>query len=184
MSVRHKLRLATASAHEALHRAGPFAAIENGTIGFDAYGKLLGFLHRYHGSLSQVCRSAALALDRPELAAAHQDRVTALTADLAFLGRTAAAIPPDTVPGDGFAIGCLYTVQGSTLGGKVLHRQLAALLPGDDGRSFFKGSAADGEHWRHLCAGLEAHGEDYAQIEAGARHAFARFAGMLAQDDR
>jgi heme oxygenase len=76
-------------------------------------------------------------------------------------------------------VGVLYTVQGSTLGGKVIHRQLDGLLEGKEGRTFFKGSAEDGRHWRILCAGLE-HQTDAAALKAGARHAFARFADMLA----
>ena len=54
-----------------------------------------------------------------------------------------------------FAIGCLYTVQGSTLGGKVISRQLDALLHGEDGRRFFRGFPQDGANWQALCAGLE-----------------------------
>ena len=73
----------------------------------------------------------------------------------------------------------LYTVQGSTLGGKIIFSQLDYLLPDDAGRRFFKGGADDGKNWQRLCAALDGHGGDLAALEAGAHHGFARFQDML-----
>ena len=107
-------------------------------------------------------------------------RLRALQADLEFLGVTPPPAGSESVPDDAFAIGCLYTVQGSTLGGKVIARQLDGLLEGADGRRFFIGGSDDGAHWRLLYDRLEAREQDFARLEAGSRHAFARFAELLA----
>ena len=83
------------------------------------------------------------------------------------------------IAGEGaFCAGLLYTVQGSTLGGKVIFRQLDALLPDARGRGFFQGTADDARHWQMLCAALE-ECADIAALTAGARHGFERFGALL-----
>jgi heme oxygenase len=174
-----RLRTATDAVHQALHRAAPFAAIADGTATRESYGATLRFLHRYHAAMAPVCAHGASALGQPQLAEAHAARLAALESDLAHLGLAPVAVP-DEVPGDGdFCAGALYTVQGSTLGGKVIHSQLDALLPDDEGRRFFKGGPDDSRHWQSLCAALETRGTRLTQLEAGALRAFSRFREML-----
>jgi heme oxygenase len=182
-SMREKLRAATEEIHLALHRAAPFAAIADGTATRETYADTLAFLRRYHGAMAGWCAAGAWTLGLDGLARTHRERLAALRADLATFGR---AVPQaeeepahhEVFGAGAFAVGVLYTVQGSTLGGKVIHRQLDGLLDGEDGRSFFKGRAEDGHTWRMLCAALEQQ-SDGAALEAGARHAFARFSDML-----
>lgn len=181
MTVREELREATREVHEALHRATPFARIADGEMDLESYGALLQFLHRYHGLMTGACEAGAMALDAPELAAAHRARIAALEQDMDFLGVTPKAGLAETAQG-AFAIGCLYTVQGSTLGGKVIFRQLDALLDGKDGRRFFEGTVQDGANWRLLCQKLELQTQLDTIIE-GARHAFARFGTVLASEN-
>jgi heme oxygenase len=178
-SMRERLRAATEEIHLALHRAAPFAAIADGTATRESYADTLDFLWRYHRAMAGWCAAGAGALGLNGLAQAHQARLASLRDDLVVFGRDFPAIVQEPADDGAFAAGVLYTVQGSTLGGKVIHRQLDGLLDGEDGRSFFKGSAEDGHLWRLLCAGLERQ-KDGAALEAGARHAFARFADMLA----
>jgi heme oxygenase len=121
----------------------------------------------------------ARALGAPQLEAAHRARLTALEEDLAFLARPAQAAEEEPVSDPAFAIGCLYTVQGSTLGGKVVYRQLDSLFADTGGRRFFAGTAEDGARWRVLCDRLEEQRHPLARIEAGARHAFARFGALM-----
>lgn len=178
--VRGRLRAATDAAHQALHRAAPFAAIADGTATRDGYGQTLIFLHRYHSAMAPLCARGAAALGTPRLADAHEARLAALVQDLDFL-----ALAPEPAAGeapgdDGFCVGALYTVQGSVLGGKLIHRQLEGLLPGADGRRFFAGGAGDGQDWRLLCAALDGR-SDLARLEAGALHAFARFGALMAK---
>jgi heme oxygenase len=179
-SVRDQLRAATDEIHQALHRATPFAAIADGTATLESYGCTLRFLHRIHSALSAHCLRGANGLGVPQLASAHARRIAMLEIDLACLGVMADA-PDDAAPdaGEAFCAGVLYTVQGSTLGGKLIYRQLDALLPGDSGRNFFKGSAEDSRDWQSLCAALERRPEDLADMRTGSLYAFARFQDML-----
>jgi len=175
---RARLRGVTAGIHEALHGAEPFARIAEGRMDRQAYAALLRFLFRYHAAMEAPCAAGAAWLGVPELAHAHRCRLANLRADLAALGAKAVTAAP--VPGNGdFAVGILYTVLGSTLGGKVIHRQLDRLLPDDQGRRFFRGESGDGANWRLFCARLEEADLDMAQVEAGAVHAFACFQDML-----
>jgi heme oxygenase len=179
MAMRQQLRTITAEIHQALHGAEPFARIAAHTMDRKGYAALLCFLFRYHAAMQAACAAGAVRLHAPELADAQQRRLTALRADLAVLGAAVPVLLCD-VPGESdFAVGVLYTVLGSTLGGKVIYRQLDGLLPDDDGRRFFKGAPEDGAHWRLFCTQLEAAGLDEAQAEAGASFAFARFQSML-----
>jgi heme oxygenase len=184
--VRDQLRAATMEIHQALHHAAPFAAIAAGTMDKTGYGALLQVLHRYHSHMAPFCDAGARALGAPALAVAHQTRIMTLEADLSHLG-----LPQqngtDFFPGandtgrdtPSFGAGCLYTVQGSTLGGKVIYRQLDDLLPGLEGRRFFRGAPSDAADWQALCAGLERSGADLTALTQGAHFAFACFAKLL-----
>jgi len=176
--LRSRLRAATDDIHQALHRAAPFAAIADGAATRASYADTLEFLYRYHGAMAGWCAAGAEALGAPELERAHQVRMAALRQDLAFFGRAEPEVEQEAARACAFAAGVLYTVQGSTLGGKVIHRQLDVLLPGDGGRLFFKGSRDDGHTWQILCAALELQSDGTA-LEEGARHGFARFAAMM-----
>jgi heme oxygenase len=178
-TVRGQLRAATADMHEALHHAAPFARIADGRMDLDGYGALLDFLYRYHAALAPVCAAGAAALGLPDLAQAHRQRLTLLRNDLEATARALPAAISERPRDPGFNAGCLYTVQGSTLGGKVIFRQLDRLLPSADGRRFFQGTAQDGGIWGALCKALEDGGFAPARLEAGARHAFTRFGEML-----
>jgi heme oxygenase len=180
-SMRERLRAATEEIHLALHRAAPFAAIADGTVTRETYADTLVFLRRYHGAMAGWCAAGAWTLGLDGLARTHRERLAALCADLVTFGRGVPRAEEESARPGAFAVGVLYTVQGSTLGGKVIHRQLDSLLDGEDGRSFFKGRAEDGHTWRMLCAALEQQ-SDGAGLEAGARHAFARFSDMLPPD--
>ena len=178
-SVRARLRAATHDIHQALHRAAPFAAIADGVATLESYGATLMFLHRFHSALSPLCKRGAQALGAPQLADAHVRRVAALESDLAYVGLKAGT-PGSSVQvrGDAFCIGALYTVQGSTLGGKLIYRQLDALLPDASGRAFFKGSPEDSRDWQALCAALESYAGEQAEMETGALQAFGWFQDM------
>jgi heme oxygenase len=129
--------------------------------------------------MARHCQAGALALDAPELVAAHAARVVRLGKDLAFLDRVAPPVAGEAVRDKAFAVGCLYTVLGSTLGGKVISRQLEKLLPDGRGRSFFTGGQDDAAHWRLFCTRLEETDYSAAGVEAGARHAFDGFAALI-----
>lgn len=182
LSMRARLKAATDELHQALHRAAPFAAIADQTATRESYADTLVFLNRYHAAMAGWCAAGAQALGVRALAKAHRERLSALAQDLAFFGRAAPVVQmeQEAPRPAAFAAGVLYTVQGSTLGGKLIHRQLDTLLADNRGRLFFKGGAHDSHHWRFLCEALE-HQTDAAGLESGARHAFGCFGTMLAE---
>ena len=178
-SLRTHLSRATADIHQALHGAAPFALIARGEITHAGYGALLRLLQCYHLGMAGACAAGAQALDVPQLVEGHRTRIARLRNDLAFLGVPRAERAREPVHEGAFSIGCLYTVLGSTLGGKVISRQLENFLPDSKGRSFFAGAADDTAHWRLFCERLEICGQPPVPVEAGARHAFTRFAVLL-----
>ena len=83
-------------------------------------------------------------------------------------------------------MGCLYVMEGSTLGGRQLARQLDHLLPvaAMDGRMFLL-AGADRNHvrWREFCAVLDECGAEpapRAEMVTGAMEAFRCFEAWFA----
>ena len=97
-----------------------------------------------------------------------------LRADLAALGRRTAdtlalcdALPPLHTPAQ--AMGCLYVLEGATLGGVVIgrHVQRTLGLTPQSGASFFHGNGArTAEMWRSFRAALAAFAEAAAATHA------------------
>ncbi len=116
--------------------------------------------------------------DRPDVAFADRRRTRRLAADLATLGGHA----PRTGPSDivirslGEALGWLYVLEGSTLGGKAIRRALLARGDTMAGLSFLDPyGAVTGERWRDYLAVLEGQArspDDVAAMASGARAAF------------
>lgn len=164
-TVRAILRHATDAVHERLHQAEPFAAIAYRRLSRAGYAELLGRIAAFHFTIDAEpgeSRRALLSADLDALAAPPPPRL-AWNAPASRAGR----------------LGCAYVVAGSSLGGRVIYRQLDYLF-GDspEGRSFFRGSPADGARWRALCSRLEAEGAVPGAVDrmiAGAEAAFALF---------
>lgn len=173
-----RLREATQSQHEALERRT------------DVIGRLLtprgrrevvaGF-HRLHAGLEDgiaVWLAGDLALDFDA-----RRRTVLLEADLGVVGGRAQAVSDAPIAnGRGEALGQLYVLEGSALGGKVIRK--AVLQQGGDlaGLSFLDpyGDAL-AVRWRAFLAvvGREA---DIDPMVAGARAAFAYAESCLAQE--
>ncbi|WP_167737636.1 biliverdin-producing heme oxygenase [Sphingomonas parva] len=181
-SVRFALRSATEEVHERLHVARPFRDIAEGRLPLSGYGRLLASLHSFHAQLEAACDGAWAGAPR------SAGRVARLESDLGHLGEAAPPVPDGWSPParDGAALGCLYVAQGSTLGGRVVHRQLDYLLDGAPGRRFFAGSDADAATWRDLCGHLEREGRGAGRLDgmiAGASAAFALFEQCLERQE-
>lgn len=112
-------------------------------------------------------------------------RASLLVEDLVDLGDARAAVAAlpacDALPSLGSldeAWGCLYVLEGSTLGGQVLQRQLAprlGLSPHHGLRYFAGHGARTAERWKELGASLEryaAAGCDRDAVVRGARQTF------------
>jgi heme oxygenase len=111
-------------------------------------------------------------------------KVPLLERDLAALGSHATprvALPPGAVPQLEtlpHVIGCLYVLEGATLGGKVIARSLEKVLrlTADHGASFFNSyGAAVGAYWQELCAVLERSLTDVPSRSRAAEAATATF---------
>lgn len=138
-----------------------------------AYTRLLARFHGYYAPLEDrlagVADADVLGLDFAGRRKAHL-----LRDDLATLGMARASIdglprcfdlPVVTDPGD--ALGCLYVLEGATLGGQVVRRlaeRSLGLCPGR-GCSFFTSYGERvGEMWGAFCRVLE----DHAAAKPGA----------------
>jgi heme oxygenase len=120
------------------------------------------------------------------LSMAERARVPMLRADLMALGHvphTLAALPlcPALPPLDSraAALGCLYVLEGSTLGGRIVLKQLRSslgLTPAS-GAAFYAGHGArTGTLWRAFVEALDAGVETAAEQAAAVESALATFA--------
>jgi heme oxygenase len=155
MPLRQSLREATSAAHERLHLHPGFAAIQDRTIDLAQYRSLLVRLYGFYVPFEAAVDIAA-------------DRSAWLRADLAAVtlgGDALAAIPRcssiaryDTRARQ---LGALYVVEGSTLGGRQLARNLDPLLGScvTEGRRFFLGrGSSTTAGWNLFLAQLTAAG--------------------------
>lgn len=127
------------------------------------YRRVLEAFHGYHAAVEEPIRvipgviSLALDLDRRRKLALLERDLRALGLD----GRSLAEIPaasgaavPRTV---GEALGCLYVLEGATLGGRIISRRLASLgvAPAAGGAYFHGYGPHTGEMWRALVVVLD-----------------------------
>jgi len=160
-AVRERLRARTSSLHDRLERTVVRLGLTSDELGYRRYlEKLFGFHAPLEPELHAVAGLAELGLDLEERA-----KCTALLGDLSALGVGPRDLGPPTwcehtprildVPG---ALGCLYVLEGATLGGQVLFRMLAEQQP-DVMRvasRYLRGyGAGTGGQWRAFLAALE-----------------------------
>lgn len=160
----------------------------------DAYRRVLAAFYGYHRPLEPALWSAP-GLAALGLHAAERRKVPLLERDLRALGLddTALAALPDcarlpdvgTLP---HAVGCLYVLEGATLGGRVIERRLARTLgvdaaSSDSGGAFF---ASYGERVGPMWAAYRAAAARYAEeggdedaVVAAAAATFASLARWL-----
>jgi heme oxygenase len=172
LTVRGALRAATSRMHERLHDMKPFRDIAEQRLSRGCYTDLLG-------------KIAALHLGLGETLGMEPERRELLFQDLdALRAAPPSAIAWSTPETSAARLGCLYVVEGSALGGKVIYRQLDYLFgSSDEGRSFFRGSAADVGRWHTLCRRIEEEGCEESSLGSmisGAQAAFSLFERVLA----
>ena len=96
--------------------------------------------------------------------------------DVSTLGRAPDVLP--SLPSLAEAMGCLYVLEGSTLGGQFVarHVESALGLRADNGAAFFQSyGPAVGRFWQEFCSALELGLPDRPSRERAARTANATF---------
>ena len=177
-----RLRAETRPHHDALEQNEFNQALAAGTPSEAAtarfLAKMYGFLVPYEEALLAHAAALGPAWELPERRRAHLilDDLRAAPGQLPLCP----AMPPlATVPQ---LLGAMYVVEGSTLGGQVLARQLAQA--GSDLRRYFIGyGERTGPRWKAFCQLLAQAGTDAteADIVQSAIHTFQHLAAWLAR---
>jgi heme oxygenase len=181
--LRQRLRLETTTWHDNVEM---LVDIPGSVRSRDSYADLLGRLSVVHESLEDLLSAPmfepgwrGVGLD----IAAHR-RAHFLAADLSDLGRrgVTGALRFAPLATFGQALGCLYVLEGSALGGPTVARLVQAAL-GEVPVAFLTGQGRHGlVLWRAICDALErfdAHSRDGDEVVAGACQTFAAFADHL-----
>jgi heme oxygenase len=179
------LRRETAGQHAALEAQLPLL---DRSLTREAYGRLLG---RFWGFYAPLEDRMLRSLQEHHLSFAYATRLKTplLKTDLGYLGlwepplaRCTVLPSLDDVPG---LLGCLYVIEGSTLGGQVITQRLAAhlALGVNRGGAFFSGyGTATAARWRECGVFLTETASPLDRDEAivaGANAAFRTFAQWL-----
>lgn len=129
--------------------------------------------------------AAFVGREDPELQLAKRLKLPLLVGDLAVLAVPAEAIAQlpvcDRLPPIGSVpevLGCLYVLEGSTLGGRIITRHLKLVLPLNVGACSFFNSYGDnvGRMWSTFLGVLSRHCEEYGDQEAIVNSACQTFA--------
>ncbi len=155
-SLRDRLRIETRAAHDALDET---LDLTGQPLTLDQYVRLLARFHGFHRAIEPLLAR----LIEPSLWTGRS-KLAVLQQDLDRCGMSAAVVrllpAPEDLPSitdRATALGALYVSEGSTLGGRIIDRQLQAnpVVPAD-ARSYFGGYGAQtGAKWQAICAALE-----------------------------
>ncbi|MBG0797772.1 biliverdin-producing heme oxygenase [Methylocystis sp. L43] len=154
-SVREALRAATRETHQRLHRHSGLSAAARGAIGLDDYRQLLMRLYGFHLAFENTHASAMqklgfIASSRAELIALDLAALGIMRFDVCRLPQCAALRQPSS---EACALGALYVVEGSALGGALIAEALAPVV--GEARRFFLGGPSRLEVWPGLLARVE-----------------------------
>lgn len=177
------LRAGTRAEHEDVERT--LDLLDPG-LGADRLGRVLALMHAFW--VAAEAGLDAWARRHPDDAAAiawpDRRRAAVFAADLRSLHAAPTTDVPHLPPvrGTDEALGRLYVLEGSTLGGTVIDRHLAARpdLAGLDLRAFHPYGERTGAMWAAFRRATRAHvaaGGDAAAVLAAARTTFAALAG-------
>jgi heme oxygenase len=173
------LRSATRDLHDGLEaRLDVFARVADPVRRREMVGRFLAFYRPAEAALARVLA------DEPDLEFDARRKAPALERDLRTLkvaptDATLADAPLATPTGRCEALGFLYVLEGSTLGGRVIDKQLRLRGLSPEGLSFFQGyGEATGVRWKAFCAVLE-RADDKTAAARGARSAFVQMEAWM-----
>jgi heme oxygenase len=186
--VLQRLKAATRAEHDAIEQALDLMA--PGLSLTDYHHRL----RRYHGFYAPIEPLIAAALDGPRwgLDMAARTKTAWLAVDLACLGDSeeAGGLPPTALPlctalpplqTQADAFGCLYVLEGATLGGRVISRHIEQVLGLDatHGARFFHGYGEQtGAMWKAFRGALSAFADQPSQEDRVVASAIATFAAL------
>jgi heme oxygenase len=188
ITVRQQLRLATHAAHVRLNHHPMLAGLTRPGFSLAQYRRILAAYYPFYAVMEPAILS--LTIQTNGFSYAQRRKLPWLIEDLRALGDTPAnlkckrvfAIPADAAE----LIGTLYAIEGSTLGGQVISRHLAAnlgLTP-ERGARFFSGYGADTEsRWAAFCGYAETLVDDPMQRERAGIAALQVFNALEGQLD-
>ena len=172
-----QLKDETRESHSALEHQMPLL---DAALQASVYQRMVQQLYTYHKPFEVALLSstgfAGIGIDYSD-----RSKTARLARDLDVLGMNASevaqlplctSLPPLTHPSHIF--GCLYVLEGATLGGQIVARHLQASLglTPDTGASYFSGYGLQtGAQWKVFCARLTAYAagiDDTREILAGA----------------
>jgi heme oxygenase len=173
-----RLRSRTRSLHDDAERA---LDLEARLSSVEAYRGLLRSLWQLHAGYEAAF--AAQSCSGSHIDFEPRRRSDMLLADLSVLGVLTVPTTMPSLPMHGLydAIGCLYVIEGSTLGGQIIFQRVRERLgaSADGAASFFRGYGPEtGGMWRKLIDAINitsADGIDADSVEAGARRTFSTF---------
>ena len=177
-----RLRAETRPQHDALERV---VDLLDPALTLERYRRWLHVLHGFHAPVERaICAVpgwSALGLDPVE-----RRRLAWLETDLASLGEAragafgeCAAVPVPRTLSE--ALGALYVLEGSTLGGRVIVRHLEATLglgPLRGARFFAGHGERTGAMWAGCRHALERHAEGGGDVDAVVEGAAGTFAAL------
>ncbi len=170
--------------HASIERTVPLATIGSTRTAYRrVLAALLGFYEPLERRLQSVARASGDLdlMGREKVSLLHRDmqRLGVSEQALAQLPRCPALPPIDGVPR---ALGCMYVLEGATLGGQIIARHLEAHLGIDEGSggSFFHAYGADtGAMWRAFVARLNRQPSPFDSILAAAAETFEQLEAWL-----
>jgi heme oxygenase len=183
-----ELRAGTRAAHDRIEAVPGLHILLSPTLSAGAYIGALRALYAFQAGMHR--RLPKLLAGVTGLHWPDEAVLQALQNDLEWFGVALPrpAAPPRAINDSLTALGALYLLEGSQLGGRVIGKSVAASLfvsPGRGG-TFFCGRTADNarQRWQAFCAVLAREGERLdaagsARVVAGARASFAFLEAML-----
>jgi heme oxygenase len=184
-TILQRLRQETAQQHAALEARLPLL---DGSLTRDAYRHLLGRFWGYYAPL-EACLLGVMQRHALDFDYTVRQKTPLLERDLQALGVAAGSMPRcaslPALAELAQLLGCLYVIEGSTLGGRLITQRLSGhlALRADSGGAFFSGyGAATAARWHEFGLFMTATalplGRD-AMIVAGANDTFRTFAAWL-----
>ncbi|AWI25629.1 biliverdin-producing heme oxygenase [Flavobacterium pallidum] len=173
----HQLRSRTADSHKRLEELPVSTSITSPNITKASYAHYLQLMGAViHQTESAIFPKLAHAV--PDIDNRHKSK--SIIADLKFMGYDLKSFPPPftkNIDSEAFALGIMYVVEGSTLGGRFILKNIQQALGFEqEGTQYFSGYGnKTGSSWKHFLDALtsyEAKNGHMEEIIKGADYAF------------